>query len=184
MSEIISDNELLAALDRLDAQWTLISAARIRSLLQQDGFVVSEKRAKALKATRVQAATTSQPSMATSTLQQKGTKGTSGSKSKTELHSKPKADDDEILAAAMALAQRERQDMVRQGMADRTVFQRGDLVRIVGLLGSTHVNGTVGRVVRTPNGSNRLYTVENATNIWHCEPENLEQASPATQRAP
>ena len=53
MAEIIMDAKLLAALDRLDCDWTSISAARIRSLLQADGFVVSEKRAKALKARRV-----------------------------------------------------------------------------------------------------------------------------------
>ena len=53
MAEIVQDAELLAALDRLDAKWTSISAARIRSLLQTEGCVVSEKRAKALKAGRV-----------------------------------------------------------------------------------------------------------------------------------
>ena len=61
MSQIVSDADLLAALDRLDAQeWTSISAARVRSLLQAEGFAVSEKRAKALKARRVAEATTSQ----------------------------------------------------------------------------------------------------------------------------
>ena len=42
--------QLIDALDRLDEQWTTMSPARIRSLLQNDGLVVSEKRAKALKA--------------------------------------------------------------------------------------------------------------------------------------
>ena len=47
------DATLLAALDRLNLQWSSISAARIRSLLQAEGFVVSEKRTKALKARHV-----------------------------------------------------------------------------------------------------------------------------------
>ena len=62
-AEILADTELLAALDQFDAQWPLISAARVRSVLQANGFVVSEKRAKALKAQRVvqAGATTSRP---------------------------------------------------------------------------------------------------------------------------
>ena len=62
MAEIATDDQLLAALDRLDARWTSISAARVRSMLQADGFIVSEKRAKALKINRVaQAEATSKP---------------------------------------------------------------------------------------------------------------------------
>jgi hypothetical protein len=45
-----TDPQLVAALDRLDEQWTGMSPARIRTLLRDDGFIVSEKRAKALKA--------------------------------------------------------------------------------------------------------------------------------------
>ena len=62
-AEILADTELLAALDQFDAQWSSISAARVRSVLQANGFVVSEKRAKALKAQRVvqAGATTSRP---------------------------------------------------------------------------------------------------------------------------
>ena len=45
-----TDSQLVAALDRLGEQWTGISPARIRTLLRDDGFIVSEKRAKALKA--------------------------------------------------------------------------------------------------------------------------------------
>ena len=44
-----TDLQLIANLDRLDDQWTGMSPARIRTLLRGDGFVVSEKRAKALK---------------------------------------------------------------------------------------------------------------------------------------
>ena len=44
-----TDWELVATLDRLDEQWTGMSPARIRKLLRDDGFIVSEKRAKALK---------------------------------------------------------------------------------------------------------------------------------------
>ena len=56
MSQVFTDDELLVALDRLDAQWASMSAARIRSMLQTNGFVLSQKRAKALKAGRVGAA--------------------------------------------------------------------------------------------------------------------------------
>ena len=45
-----ADLQLVAALDRLDAQWSGMSPARIRTLLRDHGFIVSEKRAKALKA--------------------------------------------------------------------------------------------------------------------------------------
>ena len=62
MAQTVADDELIAALDRPDTQWTSMSAARIRSLLQMDGFVVSEKRAKALKAERVEAAAQAPPS--------------------------------------------------------------------------------------------------------------------------
>ena len=46
----MTDSQLVAALDGLDEQWTGISPARIRILLRDHGFIVSEKRAKALKA--------------------------------------------------------------------------------------------------------------------------------------
>ena len=46
----MTDSRLIATLDRLDEQWTGMSPARIRTLLRDDGFIVSEKRAKALKA--------------------------------------------------------------------------------------------------------------------------------------
>ena len=44
------DSQLIVTLDGLDGQWSGRSPARIRSLLRQHGFIVSEKRAKALKA--------------------------------------------------------------------------------------------------------------------------------------
>ena len=47
--EKATDEELLAALDHLNPQWSSISAAKVRMLLRSNGFVVSEKRAKALK---------------------------------------------------------------------------------------------------------------------------------------
>ena len=52
---IATDEQLFAALTRLDAEWTAMSPARIRALLRSDGTTVSEKRAKALKARAVQA---------------------------------------------------------------------------------------------------------------------------------
>ena len=58
-NQVISEAELLAALDRLDEHWTSMSAVRVRALLQADGFTVSEKRAKSLKSRRVAAADTS-----------------------------------------------------------------------------------------------------------------------------
>ena len=45
-----TDSQLTATLDGLDEQWTGMSPARIRTLLRDAGFIVSEKRAKALKA--------------------------------------------------------------------------------------------------------------------------------------
>ena len=45
-----TDPQLVAALDRLDEQWSGMSPARIRTLLRNDGFIVSEKRARTLKA--------------------------------------------------------------------------------------------------------------------------------------
>ena len=48
-----TDSQLIATLDGLDEQWTGMSPARIRTLLRDDGFTVSEKRAKALKAVRI-----------------------------------------------------------------------------------------------------------------------------------
>ena len=56
-----TDEELTAALDRLAPQWTEMAPARIRALLQKDGAVLSEKRAKALKASRVVQSRTHQP---------------------------------------------------------------------------------------------------------------------------
>jgi hypothetical protein len=44
------DSQLTATLDGLDEQWPGMSPARIRALLREHGFIVSEKRAKALKA--------------------------------------------------------------------------------------------------------------------------------------
>ena len=73
-NQVISEAELLAALDRLDEHWTSMSAVRVRALLQADGFTVSEKRAKSLKSRRVAAAdasnsnelpTSSQPTRST-----------------------------------------------------------------------------------------------------------------------
>ena len=52
--EIETDEQLLAALARLDAGWTAMSPARIRAVLCSDGATVSEKRAKALKAKALQ----------------------------------------------------------------------------------------------------------------------------------
>ena len=46
----MTNSQLTATLDRLDEQWTGMSPARIRTLLRDDGCIVSEKRAKALKA--------------------------------------------------------------------------------------------------------------------------------------
>ena len=45
-----TESQLVAALDRLDEQWTDMSPTRIRTLLRNEGFIVSEKRARALKA--------------------------------------------------------------------------------------------------------------------------------------
>ena len=45
-----ADAQLISTLDGLDGDWTEMGPARIRALLQTSGFVVSEKRAKALKA--------------------------------------------------------------------------------------------------------------------------------------
>ena len=45
-----TDPQLVAALEGLGEQWTGMSPARIRTLLRNGGFVVSERRAKALKA--------------------------------------------------------------------------------------------------------------------------------------
>ena len=45
-----TDSQLIATLGGLDEQWSVMSPARIRILLRQHGFIVSEKRAKALKA--------------------------------------------------------------------------------------------------------------------------------------
>ena len=44
-----TDSQLIATLGGLDQQWTGMSPARIRSLLREHGFIVSEKRAKALR---------------------------------------------------------------------------------------------------------------------------------------
>ena len=45
-----TDLQLIPTLDGLDGQWSGMSPARIRTLLREHGFIVSEKRAKALKA--------------------------------------------------------------------------------------------------------------------------------------
>jgi hypothetical protein len=46
----MTNSQLIATLGRLDEQWTGMSPGRIRTLLRDDGCIVSEKRAKALKA--------------------------------------------------------------------------------------------------------------------------------------
>ena len=46
----MTDSQLIATLGGLDEQWSSMSPARIRTLLREHGFIVSEKRAKTLKA--------------------------------------------------------------------------------------------------------------------------------------